>query len=157
SGKPNRVLSVCLNSLSLAMTFPFMRISSLFWAAGFLALSLGSGCRKRPPETVLPAPELETVFRYHFVGLARLASDPQAPKLHEIGTLPSAAPFRDELAGKLAAIFSHLLAAPAAGSNGHAAGVLRAISDDLLRNESAAILHFPTPAAHDFTLALRAD
>ena len=139
------------------MTFPFMRISSLFWAAGFLALSLGSGCRKRPPETILPPPEPETVFRYHFVGLDRLTNDPQAPKLREIGSLPSAAPFRGEVAGKLAAIFSHLLAAPAAGSNGPAAGVLRAISEDLLRGESAAIMAFPAPAAHHFALALQAD
>ena len=96
----------------------------------------------------------EMIARFHFVGSARIAADPNAASLNAMGGSPESRGLREETLRKLALAPYHFLQDHAAGTNDFAP-LIRPLLDDLLRAESFIEVRGPTNEVPELLLAVR--
>ena len=99
----------------------------------------------------------DVLFRYHFVGGARLASDTNAATWSRLVTLPATREVRDLALQKLAKAPWQLLRNRVAATTNDHAELIRPLLGDLLRAESYAEFRDVTNQMPEFALAVRLD
>jgi len=121
------------------------------------ALGCSFGCREKEAAEKPGKPvETDLLVRYHFVGTASLAGNPNATKLKELWTLPQTGRLVEQTLQKLAhaprTLYGERIS-PAQDERG--ALLLRPLLDDLLQSESFLQMRAPAGAATEWTLLVQ--
>jgi hypothetical protein len=127
-----------------------------------VGLGLGAGCQERtgeaPPtkRAAVTAPVPEPLLRWHFVGAAHLAGDPNAAKLRQIAALPSTLALRTQTLQKLSVGLANSFPT-SAGENTNRAALLRPLLEDVWSAETFFQWHALTNGTGSWTLAIDLD
>ncbi|MDB6022708.1 MAG: hypothetical protein JWQ04_2565 [Pedosphaera sp.] len=123
--------------------------------SGIVALGVSLGIANAATDEVLARTDGDLIGRLHFAGTARLAADPYAAKLNEIGALPPTAELREKTLQKLATtpfrLFQQKLAN---GNTNDYSRLIHPLLDDLLREESYMEMRGPSNAVPELMLAV---
>ncbi len=132
-----------------------MRINTI-WAALLVAAALRLGVGNVAADEALAKMDGDVIARIHFVGIDRIAADPKAAKLNELGALPATAALRDNLLAKLATapfrLFEHKLYNQ---DKNDFAPLLQPLLNDLLHSESYTEMRGPTNQVPELLLAIQ--
>ncbi len=120
------------------------------------AMAWQAGAGKAAADDVLAKMDGDVIARFHFVGTDRIAADPKAAKLNELGALPATAELREKTLAKLSTAPFRLLESKLYNqTKSDYASLLRPLLDDLLHCESYAELRGPTNEVPELMLAVQ--
>jgi hypothetical protein len=144
----------CQKRVAVAQKSAPMRNQILLFLFAMAIFSGGS--RNARADEALAKLDGDTIGKFHFVGIDRIAADPKATKLKELGALPETAVLRDNLMAKAASAPFRLLEHKLYGQNKNSyTNLLESLLNDLLHNESYTEVRGPTNAVPELLLAVQ--